>query len=85
MTAAIFIGGRFLCLNDDLKVMRATESGLVIGRLSGETLLVGAQINALIAGRLADYAAHCLVSMISIGGATPTPTPISYCTATVDG
>ncbi len=80
-TAAISIGGRFLCLSDDLTVLRISESGQVIGNHLGESLALGAQLDVFSANRLTDYAADCLVSMLTeVGYVHPlliTP-PLSY-------
>ncbi len=64
-TAAISIGGRFLCVSEDLTVLRITESGRAIGNQLGELLVIGAQIDVLLASILTDYAAECLVSMLT--------------------
>ncbi len=64
-TAAISLGGRLLCLTDDLKVLKVTESGRIASDNAGVSSEPGETITARAAMQIAAYASECIVDMIS--------------------
>ncbi|CAN5601557.1 ethanolamine ammonia-lyase reactivating factor EutA [soil metagenome] len=65
-TAAIALGGRMLCLSDDLKVLKFSESGRIARDNAGLSFQPGERISSAAAKQIAAYASKCMVDMLSI-------------------
>lgn len=64
-TAAIALGGRFLCLSNDMKVLKCTEPGRAVMAKTGLSLQVGDHMSVLSAMVVAGYAASCIIDMVT--------------------
>ncbi len=64
-TAAIALGGRLLCLDDHLQVLKCTESGRIAMDGAGVSTQTGETISAEAAMLVAAYAAKCIVDMVT--------------------
>ncbi|MBI2812430.1 MAG: ethanolamine ammonia-lyase reactivating factor EutA [Candidatus Melainabacteria bacterium] len=64
-TAAIALGGRLLCLTDELKVLKFTESCRIASGNAGVSFRLGETITHRAAMQIAAYAAESIIDMIS--------------------
>ncbi|MBS1957609.1 MAG: ethanolamine ammonia-lyase reactivating factor EutA [Cyanobacteria bacterium SZAS-4] len=64
-TAAIALGGRLLCLTDELQVLQLTESASIAVESEGLSIRVGETISNQSAMRIAEYAARIIVDMLT--------------------
>lgn len=64
-TAAIALGGRLICLDDDFQVLRHTESGRIAISNAGLSIRPGETITKKSAMLIASYAARSIVDMVT--------------------
>ncbi len=62
-TAAIALGGRLLCLGDDFKVLKLTESCRIAAECVGLRFPLGEKISFQDAMHIATYASNCIIGM----------------------
>lgn len=64
-TAAIALGGRLVCLGNDLQVVNCSDPGRIAVGNTGISIQIGETISRESARLIADYAASCIVEMVT--------------------